>query len=176
VSAELLVTIANLTVARRPGRGPRAHPSPLASTDSAAAALGVAEFSESDLAPLGELHRVVVDLVDGLLDGDEVGPPASRLAALARPSRARAGLEVTDGGELTQRLDWADPTLTAGLARRVVLELGAVEFGRLRRCGRPECDLVFYDITRSNTRRWHAESPCGQRERQRRHRDPGGRW
>jgi hypothetical protein len=30
--------------------------------------------------------------------------------------------------------------------------------------------LLFYDSTKSRTRRWHAEDPCGRRERQRAHR------
>jgi predicted RNA-binding Zn ribbon-like protein len=170
VSPELVVTLANLTVARRPGRGPTVHPDPLVTTDAAAGALGVARVAEPDLVALVELHRVVVDLVDRLLDDRDAEPPAARLTALARPSRARAELELTEDGDLIERLEWTDSTLTAGLARRVILELGAMDVGRLRRCGRPECDLVFYDTTRSNTRRWHAESPCGQRERQRRHR------
>ncbi|WP_414710672.1 CGNR zinc finger domain-containing protein [Pseudonocardia sp.] len=35
---------------------------------------------------------------------------------------------------------------------------------RLRRCARTACDLLFYDTTRSRTRRWHVEDPCGWRE------------
>jgi predicted RNA-binding Zn ribbon-like protein len=51
------------------------------------------------------------------------------------------------------------------------LQLHKQEPSRLRRCARPECRLVFYDdATRSATQRWHAERPCGLRERQRRHR------
>jgi predicted RNA-binding Zn ribbon-like protein len=60
--------------------------------------------------------------------------------------------------------------LAAALARRLIEELNALEPDRLRRCARPECDLLFYDTTRSRTRRWHAEDPCGWRERQRVHR------
>ncbi|HYB26212.1 MAG TPA: CGNR zinc finger domain-containing protein [Solirubrobacteraceae bacterium] len=37
-------------------------------------------------------------------------------------------------------------------------------------CERPECRLLFYGTTRSATQRWHAESPCGVRERQWRYR------
>jgi predicted RNA-binding Zn ribbon-like protein len=72
-------------------------------------------------------------------------------------------------------LEWTDETLASALARRVVLEMDGIDRGRLRRCERAACNLVFYDTTRSNTRRWHAESPCGLRERQRRYRSAGGR-
>jgi predicted RNA-binding Zn ribbon-like protein len=71
---------------------------------------------------------------------------------------------------LHARLEWSEPTPAASLARQVALELGEIDVTRLKRCERPACDLVFYDTTRSGTRRWHAESPCGNRERQRRHR------
>jgi len=173
VSPDLLVRLANLNVARKPGRGATVHPDPLATTDGAADALGLA-VTRSDLDGLRQLQRVVVELVDRVLEGQVVKQQAARITALAQPSWARVQLEVPEGVGLGQRLEWTDPTLVAGLARSVVLELGAIERCRLRRCGRPECELVFYDTTRSNTRRWHAESPCGQRERQRRHRAARG--
>ncbi len=169
MSPGALLRIANLTVARKPGRGPKVHPNPLATSEGAAVALEIPEVAESELAGLQDLHRLVVELVDRLLDGGGLESQAARLTALARPSRAEAQLEIV-GRRLGQRLSWTDSSLVAGLARRVVLELGTIDPDRLRRCGRQECDLVFYDSTRSNTQRWHAESPCGQRERQRRHR------
>lgn len=173
VSPNLLVRLGNLNVARKPGRDDTVHPDPLSTTNGAADALGLA-VGRSDLDELRQLHRAVVELVDCVLDGQEVQQQAARITALAQPSWARVKLETLEGIGLSQRLEWTDPTLVAGLARRVVLELGAIERRRLRRCARAECDLVFYDTTRSNTRRWHAESPCGQRERQRRHRAARG--
>lgn len=171
---ELLVRLANLEVARKPGRGPRLEPDPLANTGSAAGALGVELVSVQDLAALRELHRLVAELVARLLDGRRVNALARRLNGLAAPSAARTALAVIDGGRLRERLEWSDPTLVSGLARRVVHELGTVEPARLRRCARPECELVFYDMTKSKTQRWHAESPCGRRERQRRFREAHG--
>ncbi len=160
--------LANLEVARRPGRGPSLAPEPFASTRTAAEALGLERVSDADLVELRELHDVVVELVAALIDGRPPRRPAGRLAALAAPSRARVGLAVTDVGTIGVQLEWSDPTLVSGLARRAALEVGGIERARLRRCGRTECDLVFYDTTKSNTQRWHAQSPCGQRERQRR--------
>lgn len=173
-SAELLVTLANLEVARRPGRGPRVKPDPLITASSAAAALGASRVSETDLVQLRVLHEVAVGLVAALVDHRPLDRLVARLNELAAPSETRARVELSGDGELRERLQWSDPTLVSGLARRVVGELGAVERVRLRRCERPECELVFYDTTKSNTRRWHAESPCGQRERQRRFREAHG--
>ena len=169
MSPELLLRVVNLTVPRRPGRAPAVNPNPLATVADAAGALGVPAVADAELPALHELHRVVVDLVDRLLGGGGLEQPAERLSGLADASRAGARLEVCDA-RLQQRLDWSDPTLASGLARRILLEVGAIDSKRLRRCERAECDLVFYDQTRSNTQRWHAESPCGLRERQRRHR------
>jgi predicted RNA-binding Zn ribbon-like protein len=89
--------------------------------------------------------------------------------ALAGGSRARIELAAADG-RLRQALAWDDPSVAARLARRLAGELAGLDPQRLRRCARPECDLVFYDTTRSRTQRWHAEDPCGWRERQRRRR------
>jgi predicted RNA-binding Zn ribbon-like protein len=62
------------------------------------------------------------------------------------------------------------PASAPKLLAAVIRELSELESSRLRRCARPECELVFYDVSRSATQRWHAERPCGVRERQRRHR------
>jgi predicted RNA-binding Zn ribbon-like protein len=55
-------------------------------------------------------------------------------------------------------------------ARRVIEELGDIDLSRLRQCQRKECDLLFFDTTRSRSQRWHAENPCGWLERQHRRR------
>lgn len=151
MTPDTLVRLANLTVPRKPDRGPTIYPDPLASPATAAQALGLPRLDTSQLGTLRELHKTTVELVDGLLSGRSVTRPAASLVRRAR-------------------LEWSEPTPTAALARRVALELGEIDVKRLKRCERPACDLVFYDTTRSGTRRWHAESPCGARERQRRYR------
>ncbi len=151
MTPDTLLRLANLTVPRKPGRGPTIYPDALAGT-------------------LRELHKTIAELVDGLLSGRPVARPAARLNRLAQPSVATVRLDVGESQTLRARLDWNEPTPTATLARRVALELGEIDVTRLKRCERPACDLVFYDTTRSGTKRWHAESPCGLRERQRRHR------
>jgi predicted RNA-binding Zn ribbon-like protein len=96
-------------------------------------------------------------------------PDHAELNALAAGSTACIKLVSTDGVPRRQ-LIWTDTSLAAALARRLIEELNALQPDRLRRCARPECDLLFYDTTRSRTRRWHAEDPCGWRERKRVHR------
>jgi predicted RNA-binding Zn ribbon-like protein len=171
MTPDTLLSLANLAVPRKPDRGPTIHPDPLARPATAAQALGLRRVEPSQLAALRELHQTVLELVDALLAGRSLAPSAVRLTELARPSTAVVRLEVGEDRRLGSRLEWTDPTPASALARRVASELAELDVGRLRRCERPACDLVFYDTTRSGTRRWHAESPCGTRERQRRYRE-----
>lgn len=168
MTPDTLLLLANLTVPRKPDRGPTIHPDPLASLGGARQALSLPRLTTADLAALRELHDTVVALVDGLLGARSVTRPAARLTAIAQPSVARVRLDAGNASRLQARLAWTDPTAAAALARAVALELGELDPARLRRCERPACELAFYDTTRSGTRRWHAESPCGARERQRR--------
>jgi predicted RNA-binding Zn ribbon-like protein len=165
-----LLGLANLTVPRKPDPGPTIQPDPLAGPATAARALSLPRLDPSQLGALRELHKTVVQLVDGLLSGRSVARPAARLTRLAQPSIATVRLERGENRTLRSRLEWSEPPPAATLARKVALELGEIDVTRLKRCERPACNLVFYDTTRSGTRRWHAESPCGNRERQRRHR------
>jgi predicted RNA-binding Zn ribbon-like protein len=135
----------------------------------------VGEVDPAQLPALRALHRAVVELIDGLIAGQDVRRAVSAINRLAAGSHARPRLDLDPTGGVKLHLEWTDTTLGAALARRVVLEIDGIDRGRLRRCERPACNLVFYDTTRSNTRRWHAESPCGLRERQRRHRSAGER-
>src|ERR671918_8927 len=121
----------------------------------------------ADLGDLRRLHLASVHAADAILDGESVD--CAELNALAAGSSAHIELVVTDGVP-RRHLIWTDTSLSAALARRLIEELNALEPDRFRRCARPECDLLFYDTTRSRTRRWHAEDPCGWRERQRVHR------
>jgi predicted RNA-binding Zn ribbon-like protein len=98
--------------------------------------------------------------------------------ALAEDGVAIPALTQRDLPALTRLAD-AVSELADGLALRqppasravgIVNELAS---GCLRQCQRKECDLLFFDTTRSRSQRWHAESPCGWLERQ--HRREGWR-
>lgn len=170
MTPDTLLTLANLTVPRKPDRRPTTRPDPLADPRTAAQALGLRRLDTAQFSALRELHATVVRLVDGLLTGRSVNRPAARLTSLAQPSTATVTLSGDGGQSLRAELSWSEPTPAASLARQVVLELAEIDMARLKRCERPACDLVFYDTTRSATQRWHADSPCGNRERQRRYR------
>jgi predicted RNA-binding Zn ribbon-like protein len=91
-------------------------------------------------------------------------PDPAPLNALASDSQARLRL-VDSGGALRQEPLWEDGSSAAQLARRLIAELASLDSTRLRACARPQCTLLFYDTTRSRTRRWHAGDPATRRER-----------
>lgn len=169
ISPDTVVGLANLGRPRRPARAPAprtepALPDPLTATRQLEALIP-RPVTESDLPALRRVQQLAVQAAEAVLAGEL--PDCGAINALARDSTAHVELAAIDG-TLHQRLVWSDASIAAGLARRLVEELAALEPTRLRRCARIECDLFFYDTTRSRTRRWHADDPCGWRERHRR--------
>ena len=170
--AALVVALANAQADRRPPHAPVAVPH-----NALATAAGAGELLEPflddpvdarELEAVRAVQRAVVAIVDALIDGSQ--PPLKALNALAGEEPAIYGLERQPDGKLRPTLRPKRASTAGTLLVAVVQELGRLEPSRLRRCARPECTLVFYDATRSATQRWHAERPCGLRERQRRHR------
>jgi predicted RNA-binding Zn ribbon-like protein len=163
--------LANLGRPRRPSGTPVPRSEPIL-PDAAVASVQLADVidqpvGEADLSDLRRLQRAAVHVAEAIVSGDAWD--CAELNALAADSTARVELVVNDGAP-RRRLVWTEASPAAALARRLIEELSMLVPDRLGRCGRPECDLLFYDTTRSRTRRWHAEDPCGWRERQRVHR------
>ena len=172
-SPALVVALANARADRRPPGAPSAtfHDA-LRDAGSASELLGPfvgGPVDPADLGPIRALHRALVPVVEALIDGSP--PPLAVLNDLASRVPTAYVLEPgSPGGGLRAVISPKRESTVARLVLDVVRELGELAPSRLRRCERPECRLVFYDATRSATQRWHAESPCGLRERQRRHR------
>ena len=99
MTPDTLLRLANLTVPRKPGRGPRIYPDPLGNRKTAAQALGLPRPDTAQLRTLRELHKTSVELVDALLAGRPLARPAARLTRLAEPSAATVRLEVGAGSE-----------------------------------------------------------------------------
>jgi predicted RNA-binding Zn ribbon-like protein len=172
IDAALVVALANARADRRPPHAPVAVPHD-ALADAASASELLRPFLDDpvdpqELAAVRAVQRAVVAIVDALIDGSQ--PPLAALNALAAREPAIYALEPQPDATLRATLRPKRPSAAAMLLVAVVRELGELEPSRLRRCARAECRLVFYDVTRSATQRWHAERPCGLRERQRRHR------
>ena len=170
--AALVVALANARADRRPAHVPTA-----VAHDALADAGSATELLEPfldrrvdahKLAAVRAVQRTIVAIVDALIDGSE--PPLEDLNALAAREPAILALEREPAGNIRTTLRPERMSLVGALLLVVSHELSELEPSRLRRCARPECGLIFYDVTRSSTQRWHAENPCGLRERQRRHR------
>jgi predicted RNA-binding Zn ribbon-like protein len=166
--AALVVALANAQAARRPPHAPAAVPHDALADAAAASDLLKQPVDARGLAAVRAVQRAVVAIVDALIDGAR--PPVEALNALASKTPLIHALEPQPDGTLHTVLRPSHPSVAATLLVEVIRELSELEPSRLRRCARPECRLVFYDVTRSATQRWHAERPCGLRERQRRHR------
>lgn len=168
----VLVALANLQRRRRWDTAPLA---PFAHAGQARRALaedGVAipALTQRDLPALTRLADAVSELADGLALRQ---PPASRAVGIVNElaSGCTATVQLVISGPAVHSAEgWHDPDPVAGLARRVIEEFDGIDLSRLRQCQRKECDLLFFDTTRSRSQRWHAESPCGWLERQHRRR------
>ena len=172
IDAALVVALANARATRRPTHARTAMPhDALADATSASELLEPfldAAVDAREIAAVRALQTAVLATVDALIDGSR--PPLEALNALAAREPAIYALERRPDGRLHARLRPKRASAAATLLVAAIRELSELEPSRLRRCARPECTLVFYDVTRSATQRWHAERPCGLRERQRRHR------
>jgi predicted RNA-binding Zn ribbon-like protein len=171
--AGLIVALANARAPRRP-TGARARRQHDALADAALASELLAPFLARGVTPrelpaLRELQAIVVAIADALIE--RASPPLDELNRLAGRHPAARTLEQQSDGTLRATLRPTRGSASAVLVHQAIDELDRLDPQRLRRCGRPECRLVFYDRTRSATQRWHSERPCGLRERQRRHRE-----
>lgn len=170
--AALVVALANARAARRP-TGARSALTYDALADAPGANELLGRFLDSpldarELPAVRALQRAIASIVDALIDGSQ--PRLEALNALAAREPAIYSLTPQPDGKLRRKSRPQGTSRPATLLLAAMAELSELEPGRLRRCARPECNLVFYDATRSATQRWHAERPCGLRERQRRHR------
>ena len=165
---QALLRLANLGRPRRPAGAAAPYSEPVL-PDAIVASSQLAGMVDQpvaavDLADLRRVQRAAVHAAEAIL-GD-MALDCAEINALAAESTAHTKLVLTDGVPRRQ-LVWTDTSLATALARRLIDELSGLDPDRVQRCARPECDLLFYDTTRSRTRRWHAEDPCGWRERQR---------
>ncbi len=169
----VLVRLANLGLPRRPaGARELLVEEALPDADTAARQLSGlvdAAVGDADLPGLRELHGFARRFARCVV-ADEPAPDPAGINAWARESRGFPQLCHDVPGGWRSPMTWLPATPVADLARLLVAEIGELDPARLKLCARAECDLVFYDRTRSRTQRWHAENPCGWRARQARHR------
>ena len=126
----------------------------------------------SRLDVLRSLLRELAETVssDGLLSESQL----EAVNAVIGRSAVRAQLELTGEGRYLVDFtpvggDWIDRA-ERELAGSFSSMLRRSHPNRIRVCAGPGCGNVFYDETRSRTRRWCDSRTCGNRARVRRHR------
>jgi len=131
------------------------------------------------------------EVVDGATDRDLVDARALRgslaRAAIARSRRDAILSDDVDVINLFAATPDIAPSLVGGtrqagrsrakagqalsvLAREAVELFTANPTDRIRECAADDCELVFYDESRSNNRRWCSMQRCGNRAKVRAHR------
>ena len=172
--AQTLLALANAGRPTRPsGARNRVKSDPFESahtTNLLLEPLGCKAVREEDLPSLRRLAELVREIAERTVDGKPCNEEMSELNVYSRRAHGWLSLVSGDRDVLRAEMVWEDGPLEGYLARQVVWELGGIDPVRLKRCARPECGRIFYDETRPATKRWHAENPCGWRERQARRR------
>ena len=153
--APLVVALANAQAPRRPAYlrtgVPRDELADAASAGELLEPLLGVPVAATDLAAVRAAQRAIVAIVDAIIDGRD--PPLEDLNKLAAREPAVFTLEFDPDRRMHAALRAKRASAAATLLVAVIGELGELEPSRLRRCARPECTLVFYDTTRSGTRR-----------------------
>jgi hypothetical protein len=109
-----------------------------------------------------ELVRALRSDLMAVVSADDPADAARDWAAFSgRASDVRFRQEFSAAGVSLVQVS-GDPLvgrITAGVA--ALIEAGT--WSRIRLCANHECRKVFYDTTRSRTRRWHSYELCGNR-------------
>jgi len=93
-----------------------------------------------------------VDVINLFAATPDIPPALAGGTRQAGRSRARVGQALSE------------------MARETVALLSINDGGRIRECAADDCQIVFYDESRSNNRRWCSMAHCGNRAKVRRHR------
>ena len=114
------------------------------------------------------LRRMLREVAEALAEGRAV--QAQSLAGINRHLARRGGhLEVSareDGFEKKFRASLSQPRdVVARVAEAAADFLCECDLSRVKKCGNPNCVLVFLDTTKSRTRRWCSMAGCGNRHK-----------
>jgi predicted RNA-binding Zn ribbon-like protein len=111
------------------------------------------------IATLAWVHRLRAALSEALVAGAD---RPVRLHAVNDALQDRARPVVTADGRIDLLGDDAQAQLRLDLTGLAAGAL-ALDPARVRRCAGAHCVLVFFDTSRSGTRRWHDMATCGNR-------------
>lgn len=115
------------------------------------------------------LRATLREMAEGLAQGREVS--AETLSAINAVLRGRIGFEqvarLKTGFEVRfgTRNDETSEMLEEAVAASAAAFVRDADQTRVKKCGNPNCVLVFLDTTKSRTRRWCSMGLCGNRHK-----------
>jgi len=122
----------------------------------------VAEATDRDLADALTLRAAIASLAQAASDGAE--PQADDIDTVnlfaATPDIPPA---IEGGHRQAGRSRVRTGQVLSTIARDAVQLLAHNDDGRIRECAADDCQLVFYDESRTNNRRWCSMQRCGNR-------------
>jgi hypothetical protein len=137
------------------------HPEKLDTPEIATELLRPFGQGDTEVSPqrLSLVHSLRADLM-GLIAAQD--PAQSWAAFTARTSQITFSQDFSTPGQVRLR-HVAGDAVAGGITLRVAELIEAGTWSRLRVCANDKCQEVFYDTTRSRTRRWHSYEVCGNR-------------
>jgi predicted RNA-binding Zn ribbon-like protein len=102
------------------------------------------------------------DLMGLVAAGDPADAALDWAAFTGRTSFITFQQDFSTPGQVRLRQVTGDP-IVGGITLDVAALVAAGTWSRLRTCANDTCSKVFYDTTRSRTRRWHSYDICGNR-------------
>lgn len=119
---------------------------------------------EAEVSPerLSLVHALRADLM-GIVDAQDPAEAAQDWAKFTgRTAEITFSQDFSTPGQVRLRQTTGD-AVAGGISLAVAELVEAGTWSRLRVCANDECRRVFYDTTRSRTRRWHSYEICGNR-------------
>jgi predicted RNA-binding Zn ribbon-like protein len=137
------------------------HPDLLETPDTAAELLRAFGHERAEVSPerLSLAHTLRADLASLVAAQN---PAGQWTEFTGHTSELTFSQHFSAPGEVRLR-QVAGDTVAGGIALAVAELVDAGTWSRLRVCANDHCGDVFYDTTRSRTRRWHSYEICGNR-------------
>jgi predicted RNA-binding Zn ribbon-like protein len=126
--------------------------------------------TERDLADAQVLQRSLAHLIVASSTGGSSAPEDVDIINLfgATPDIPPS---LTGGSRQAGRTRARVRQALSAITREAIVLLAPRNSDRIRKCAADDCDLIFYDDSRSNNRRWCSMERCGNRAKVRAHRE-----
>jgi predicted RNA-binding Zn ribbon-like protein len=140
-----------------------AGPSDLQRWMSLAGLASSARVSRRSLEDAKALREELRRIFERLADGKRLRADLQRINAVLSRCEGRLRLKMRKGSPHLEMDFGVRPSPAFLIARAAAEFLATADLTRVRRCEGSGCVLLFYDKTKSHTRRWCTMAACGNR-------------